>query len=376
MKKVKVLQYFWGKLDAGGAEALIVNLFREIDRDTFDIDFLVYENKKYFYSNIVEELGGHIVPLAEIESSFLPLRLVQRWINLYKLLKKNKYDVFHCNCDFSLKFVELAIAKKTGIPIRVCHSHNSSLDTTSFKGKISYYVHRLFRPLLSKYATDLLACSTEAGTWLYGNNVPNNRITIINNGIDSQYYSYDEKTRTEMRHKLDVNNQLVLGNIGRFTPIKNQKFMVDIAVEARKQSIPVKVVLIGDGDLKFPTEEYAKACKVEDIVCFVGTTTKVRDYLMAFDCFVMPSLFEGLPVSGIEAQASGVACVVSNSVSAELDLTGNIKFVSLSAGPAAWLQQIVLWHSQVKRTDTSEKIIACDYDIKNLAQKIEKIYRR
>ena len=141
MKKIKVLQYFWGKLDAGGAESLIVNIFREMDKNKFDVDFLVYENKKFFYTDIIEQLGGHVVPLAEVESKILLVRLIKRWISLYKLLKKRKYDVFHCNCDFSMKFIELAIAKKAGVPIRVCHSHNSSLDKTSLKGKISYFVH-------------------------------------------------------------------------------------------------------------------------------------------------------------------------------------------------------------------------------------------
>lgn len=375
MKKIKVLQYFWGKLDAGGAESLIVNIFREMDKDKFDVDFLVYENKNFFYTDIIEQLGGHVVPLAEVESKVLFVRLIKRWVSLYKLLKERKYDVFHCNCDFSMKFIELAIAKIAGVPIRVCHSHNSSLDKTSLKGKISYFVHILFRPLVSKYATNLLACSENAAVWLFGKGVAKEKIMITHNGINAKYYSYDEKTRNEMRHELNLNNELVIGHIGRFTPIKNQKFMIDLAIEAKKHKMPIKIFLIGEGDLKLQMEHYAITCGVDDNVYFVGTTKRVRDYLMAFDCFVLPSLYEGLPVSGIEAQASGLACVVSDTVTKDLDITGNVLFVSLNAGPSIWLEKILQWINQIERTDVSEKIIVHGYDIKSLAKKIEVIYK-
>lgn len=374
MSKKKVLQYFWGKLDSGGAETFIINLFSKLNKEKFEVDFLSYEDKKYFYNDVIENLGGRVVPLSKEESTFLPWRLLNRWYRLYKLFKNENYDVFHCNCDFSLKFVELAIAKKAGVKKRVCHSHNSAIDTTNIKGKISYYVHILFRPLIIKYATDYLACSEEAGKWLYGEKAPNNKVIIINNGIDSDYYSFDCDTRKRIRQDIFSDKDIVIGHIGRFTPIKNQKFIVDIVLSAVKRGISMKAILIGDGELKKYVEEYSKLKGISDLIFFVGVTNKVRDYLMGFDCLVMPSLYEGLPVSAIEAQAAGLPCFFSDSITKDLTITDNTYFLSLNYSTDYWVDSIINCLSVFNRKDENISIKNNGYDINKIVENIEYIY--
>lgn len=377
MKKKKVLQYFWGKLDAGGAETLIINIFEKIDKTKFDIDFLVYENKDYFYNDKVKQMGGNIIALSNRESRLLPIRIFKRWKNLYILLKYGKYDVFHCNCDFSLKFVELLIAKKAGIKKRICHSHNSALEKKTLKGKISYIIHIVCRPLLVSLATDLIACSEESANWLYGKNVQKKKKPIVlNNGIDAMYYEFDKSTRDIYRSKLKVKDEILLGNIGRFTYVKNQRYLIDIVKCAKKRDLDVKAILIGEGDLLEETKAYARTVGVEERIIFTGLTNKVRDYLMAMDCYVMPSLYEGLPVSGIEAQATGLPCVMSDTITNKLDITGNIKFISLAKSPEKWLDVILSLLDSYSRKSEKQAIRAAGFDINEVVNQLEELYLR
>ena len=376
MSKKKVLQYFWGKLDSGGAETLIINIFEKMDKQTYNVDFLVYENKEYFYNQKVKSLGGNIVALSNTESTCLPIRLVKRWANLYALLKKEKYDVFHCNCDFAFKWVEMMIAKRAGVGKRICHSHNSALDTTTPKGKVSYLVHCFCRPLLRYYTTDFIACSEASADWLYGKkkNVQQQTI-ILKNGIDAMYYEYDMEARREYRKKIGVTNQIVIGNVGRFTPIKNQGFLVDIAKEIKSRALDMKVVLIGTGERLEQIKQEVKDYGLENIVVFLGATDKVRNYLMAFDCFVMPSLYEGLPVSAIEAQATGLPCVLSDTITRQLDVTGNVKFLSLNETAAVWLDNILDWINGFERKSELTMIRRAGYDVAGVTKIMEAVYQ-
>lgn len=377
MKKKKVLQYFWGKLDTGGAETLIVNIFEKMDKNKFDVDFLVYENKNYFYTDKVKQMGGDVIALSDKESRLLPIRLLKRWKNLYVLLKYGKYDVFHCNCDFSFKFVELLIAKKAGIKRRVCHSHSSSLERNTLKGKISYIVHIACRPLLVFLATDLIACSEESADWLFGKNVRKKiKPIIINNGIDAVYYEFDKTTRDIYRSKLEIKDEILLGNVGRFMYVKNQKYLIDIVQCAKKKNLAVKAVFIGGGDLLEETKAYAQKVGVEERIIFIGVTNKVRDYLMAMDCFVMPSLYEGLPVSGIEAQAAGLPCIMSDSITCKLDVTGNIKFMSLEESPEEWLDAILSLLDSFSRKSEKQAIKEAGFDINEVVYQLEDLYLR
>lgn len=363
MSQIKVMEYFFGKLDAGGAETLIVNLFKEMDHKKFDVDFLVYENREYFYSQEVIDNGGKIIPLSNRESRILPVRLIQRWWRLYQVLKNGDYDVFHCNCDFSFKFIEMFIAKLAGVKKRVCHSHSTSISGVGFRGKIMRLVHHVCVPLIVKYSTDLIACSADAGDWLYGKH-PDKKVLILKNGIDTGKFDYSPSRRQEMRTALKVTDStLVMGLVARFVPEKNQQYLIQILKVATQKGHPVHLVLVGDGAERKNIESMLAANNLNTSVTFVGATFNVSDYLQAMDVFVMPSLFEGLPVSLIEAQSAGLPCLISDVITHDVDVTGNVQWLSLQLGPTLWWDAICKVDHSFIRHSTRKQIIDSGYDL-------------
>jgi len=230
--------------------------------------------------------------------------------------------------------------------------------------------------LLVYFTTDFMACSEDSAKWLFGNRFALSKVLVINNGIKSALYSFNNEIRDEMRHQLHISDQCVLlGNVGRFTKIKNQKFIVDLVEYAREQKNDVKACLIGSGEELDAVQQYICERYLEDDVILPGLTDKVRDYLMAFDCYVLPSIYEGLPVSGIEAQATGLPCVVSKSVDSKLDISGHVTFLDLADGYKVWWQEIVKSVSG-KRSDMGDKVRIAGYDISFNAKKISEVYAR
>ena len=187
------------------------------------------------------------MPLQKKESRVLLIRIVKRWINLYRILKQGNYDVFHCNCDFAFKCFEMLIAKLAGIKVRVCHSHSTSVDVSTIKGGLSYIVHKVLRPVLLHYSTHLVACSEESARWLYGERVQKENVLIVHNGIDFNRFAFDPATRERVRTTLNIGNSKLIGNVGRFDVVKNQEFIVQMIEKAQKRGETYKACLIGAG---------------------------------------------------------------------------------------------------------------------------------
>ncbi len=374
MEKIKVAQYFWGSLDAGGAETFIVNLYEKMDREKTAFDFIVYENKEYFYTDKIQAMGGKILPLFSgnpLEERLI-VRLFRRWRSLYRVLKVGGYRAFHCNCDFSFKFVEMFIAKKAGVPVRVCHSHNSRLEGVTWKDRVKLFLHRLCIPLLNRYTTCRLACSEEAGKWLFGSGKKD--VTIVRNAIDTSKYYYSGKQRADARRRLGFKEKLIVGHIGRFFAVKNHEFLLRIFDEIRKEEPDSKLVLIGEGELKSKIQNQARNAKMEEQVFFAGVTHGVPDFLAAMDVFVMPSLFEGLPVAGVEAQAAGLPCVFSENISREVKIAEDVAFVSLERTAKEWAD-VALRMAKRERKDTRRALRDRGFDMEECAKKLERLYR-
>lgn len=371
--RIKVAQYFWGSLDAGGAETFIVNLFQKIDKNKFNFEFIIYEDKEYFYTNKIKSLKGIIRPLCSKDplKDWLPVRLVKRWYKLYQLLKREEYQVFHCNCDFSFKFVEMYLAKKAGVPIRICHSHNSGLESTTIKNRIKIKVHQKFIPLLNKFTTHRLACSQEAGEWLFGDK--SNDILIIHNAIDAEKYAYTEEKHIVEKKTLGMENNIIIGHIGRFFPVKNHDFLIDIFYEIYKKRKFARLVLVGEGEEKRKIQNKVKKLGLESAVLFTGVTHNIAQLLLAMDVFVMPSFFEGLPVAAVEAQASGLPCVFSENISRMVAISNHVEFLSLERPAEEWAD-LVLNISKLKRENTYDLMCERGFDISVCARQMEKIY--
>lgn len=343
----------------GGLETMIMNYYRNIDRNKVQFDFLVHRQEEADYDKEIVALGGkiyHIPMLNPFSKSYFNA--------LDSFFKEHKYDIVHCHLD-CMSAYPLKIAKKNGVRVRIAHSHNKSQDK-NLKYPIKLYSKRL----IPKYATHLLSCGKEAGDWMF-NGKP---YTILNNAIDAQSYRFDKQIREEMREQLGFNQEdFVIGHVGRFNPQKNHNFIIDVFNFVHKKNTAAKLVLVGAGDGQKAIKEKVESLALSDSVLFLGNRTDVNKILQAMDVFLFPSLYEGLPLSIIEAQAAGLPCVISDNVPPECIVTDLIEAASLDDALAKW-EIVITSQKSVKRKDTYELIKKSGFDVKSNVLVLEKMY--
>ena len=287
--------------------------------------------------------------------------------------RKTSYDIAHIHSGSITALAYCAReASKAGIKRVIVHSHSSGVND-NWKHKL---IKAYAAPLYKKYATDYCACSVEAAAWKFPSGVMS-KVKILNNGVDAEFFSYDPRTGKELKDKYGINEKtLVLGHIGRFTYEKNQAFLLDVLkayLEDHPQS-ELMLVLIGEGPDKPGVEEKANNLGLKQSVLFPAEYDKVRDYMQMFDVFLFPSLFEGLGIVGIEAQAAGVPVVASTGVPKAMQLAENVKFVSLE-DMDAWCKAIDSFR-EIQRQDQREQIRDRGFDIRDTAKEVEKLYRQ
>lgn len=344
-----------GKMNRGGQETFIMNLFRSINRENVMFDFVVSTDEKGDYDNEICNLGGkiyHVTPKSK--------NIFRNYKQIKQIVKKNKYYIVERHTSNSYVFIDLFAAKRGGAKTRIAHSHNTS-DNHSF-------IHRLCQPLLNKYTTARFACSTEAGEWLFGKK----SFEIISNAIDIKNYVYSPEIRAKQRKLLDINdNQFVIGTVGRLNKQKNPKFILDIFYQIYLKEPNSIFIWIGVGELEGVIKEKIRSLNLQDHVKMLGLKNNVSELYQAMDAFLLPSLFEGLPVVGIEAQASGLPCFISDTVTDEIEVTDLVQFISFDKKATYWAEK-VLEAKQVKRKNMLENIKKANYDINKLAKKNRK----
>lgn len=343
----------------GGLETMIMNYYRNIDRNKVQFDFLVHRQEEADYDKEIVALGGkiyHMPMLNPFSKSYFNA--------LDSFFKEHKYDIVHCHLD-CMSAYPLKIAQKNGVRVRIAHSHNKSQDK-NLKYPIKLYSKRL----IPKYATHLLSCGKEAGDWMF-NGKP---YTILNNAIDAQSYRFDKQIREEMREQLGFNQEdFVIGHVGRFNHQKNHNFIIDVFNFVHKKNTAAKLVLVGTGDGQKAIKEKVESLALSDSVLFLGNRTDVNKILQAMDVFLFPSLYEGLPLSIIEAQAAGLPCVISDNVPPECIVTDLIEAASLDDALAKW-EIVITSQKSVKRKDTYELIKKSGFDVKSNVLALEKMY--
>ena len=362
---IRILHVF-GSLNRGGAETMIMNLYRHIDRNRIQFDFVVHSNEKGAYEKEIEELGGKIfrVPRYNIKNHLIYTNIWEKFFSEYK-----EYKIIHGHLRGSA-FQYLKVAKKMGLKT-IMHSHS-----TSSRGEgIEKVVKNLLRYLMRRWIDYPCACSTEAGVWLFGKNIIKNpNFKIIKNGIETGKYKYSEERRRKMRKLLNLKDEVILGHVGSFTYPKNHKFLIDIFSEIQKKEKNSKLILVGDGELRGEINEKVKKLNLEDKVIFTGIVNNVEDYLQVMDVFVFPSYFEGLPVSVIEAQATGVKCVLSNTITKEVEIRKNLIFwENINTKVEKWAD-IIFRNLKYKRCIKNDFVIEKGYDVKKNALHLAKYY--
>ncbi|AXT59933.1 glycosyltransferase family 1 protein [Aquimarina sp. AD10] len=373
MGMIRILQVFT-VMNRGGAESMIMNYYRKIDRSKIQFDFLVHRKEKAAFDDEIESLGGKIYRFDPI-SPFFPKKYYNELRAFFKV--HPEYDIVHSHLNTFSSF-PLKIAKEFEVSCRIAHAHIAidkvSLATLlsskeNFKETIKKLVKLQLKKKVKNHATHLFSCGDKAGNWLFDNA----SFTTMNNAIDTEKFRYNESLESKYKKEFDLQNDLVLGHVGRFVSQKNHAFLLDVFADLLKVKPDVSLVLIGDGPLRASMENMAKNLKIEHKIHFLGVRTDIPELCQMLDVFVFPSFYEGLPVTLIEAQAAGLKILASNTITKEVHLTDNIKFLPIDDTTKQWVDQIVKIKT-FKKEDQVQKIIDGDYDIISNTKKIEEFY--
>jgi len=366
----RVLQIMGG-LKRGGLETFAMNIYRSIDRSEIQFDFLLTQVVGGDYEEEAKSMGANIYHLPARNKG-------------YKAYRKALDDFFREHHDYiaihehisSLTSIEPAYyAKKYGIPVRIFHSHSSSIQKSLRLHWVHTILHYLNKPKVHSYATHYLGCSDKALDWMYKYTGVRSRALMVNNGIDCEQYAFKKNVRAEVRKEFSIDaDDFVIGHVGRFIPLKNQGFLVDIVDELHKTMPSAKLLLVGEGDTMDEIKAKVSDKGLEKSVIFTGVRSDVARLMQAMDIFVMPSWFEGLPVSLVEAQAAGLPVVASESISHDSDITENILFKSINESVEEWVESIVKWKEKCGRPNNIEKIKKAGFDSKTTVKQLVKIY--
>jgi len=361
---MRVLQVM-SELDGGGVERLMYEYCRRIPEIQFD--FTITAKNEGILEKPLKELGCNIYHTAKIREN--PLLYIKQ---LKNVIANGKYDIVHSHISYGSAFA-MYLAAKCGVKVRIAHSHDAYIPQT-FAGKIE---RQMFTAICKKYATDLFACGNDAARWLWGKKVFNEKkIYIVHNAIDTKQFAFSEETRYKMRKELGIENKLVVGHVGRFTVQKNHRFLVRIFAEVKKLREDAVLLLVGRGVLEEEIKEQVRALGLGKDVLFLGVRNDVAALLNAMDIFVLPSLYEGLPVTLVEIQANGLASIVSDAVTAEIKLLDNIEYFSLNRSMKEWAKQIVSCDIHKRNVNGIEIIANSGYDVNIEAIKLKEKYAK
>lgn len=369
---IRVLQIV-GRMDRGGIETMIMNLYRHIDREKVQFDFLAHYGREAAYNDEIRALGGRIyeMPALKDENHVYYWRLFAYLRALNRFFKEHQeYRVIHGHMTNTASLY-MPIAKRHGVTCRISHSH-STHSKAGLVGIVTDLLHRH----VYRYATDYFACSEKAKYWIYPQRlIDSGAIQLLSNAIDAARFRFDPVSRSKMRKDLNLGDALTVISVGRFRKEKNQAFLIDVLTAMRKIHPNVVFVFAGDGPCEAEVRAKAAAAGVETQTRFLGMREDVAELMQAADVFVLPSVFEGMPVTAIEAQASGLHCVASESITKEIDFMGAVTYLSLDEDPAVWGKALLNAALQ-PREDTFERVVESGNDINTTAPWLQAYYLR
>ena len=343
-------------LEYAGLETVVVNYYRHINKEHIQFDFIACSPNRQRYDDEIEQLGGRIFRLPS--RARRPLSYMKA---LYRVIRDNNYQLVHIHQNSASMVIDGVVARLCGVPVVIGHSHNTRCGVL--------WQHYLFRPFVNGVFKHRWACSAEAGKWVFGES----NVEILNNAIDTQRFRFNPKIRTEIRKQLGLSDELLVGFVGRLHPQKNPYRLLEIFAEVVKEQKKAHLLIVGDGEEREGLLQTCKELNILPSVHFVGQVTNVHEMMMAMDVFLFPSVFEGLGVVVIEAQATDLPCVVSENVPAP-DLTGKLSVCQLEDDNEIWVDAI-LNHLSSSRGDTSLQIREGRYDIVHEAIYLENYYQ-
>jgi glycosyltransferase involved in cell wall biosynthesis len=360
-KEIKIL-HIADMRKGSGVASFLMNYFRHIDRTKIKFYFCSTSDGTNGYNNEIIRLGGTM-----FIAPYYKHNLLQYILYLNRITQNESFDIIHCH-EFVISLFALIITKNKGVKVRIIHSHSKSIDSM-IKRFIVFLSRRLFR----LFATDFFACSEEAGYFLFGSVC---KPYIINNAIDVNKFIFNEDARIRVRKEFNIDdNYKIIGHIGRFSETKNHKFLINAFVGILSRNENCILLLVGDGEKYQEIKNMVADYKISDKVIFYGLSDNVTELYSAMDVFVFPSLFEGLPLVGIEAQCSGLPVIASKNIPRQMQISDLVTWLDLNDGADKWVDKIVclLWEEN-KRQDMSNTITVAGYNILTEYKKLEKKY--
>lgn len=354
-----------GKWVGGGVESVVMNYYRHIDRSRIQFDFICDSDSTNIPYEEIKKLGGNVILVSPYQKVFKYHR------ELKKVLKEGQYQIVHSHIN-TLSVFSLCAAKRASVPVRIAHSHS----TTNKREKKKDFLKQILRPFSKIFATDYMCCSELAGRWLFGDKEYNKgSVYLLNNAIDLSQFKYNELVQKQKRYELGVSDKtLVIGHIGRFVEQKNHSFLIDIFHEIHKKENDSILLLVGNGPLLENVKKKVSSLSLDDCVLFLGQRNDVRELYQVFDAFVLPSLYEGLPVVGVEAQATGNLCFLSDDMTKETKILDSTVFMPLDEGSKKWSLAILEAIKKYKKHDAKNELTRNGYDIKMEVTKLESKY--
>lgn len=344
----------------GGLETMMMNYYRHIDHSKVQFDFLTHREFDGDYDKEIKDLGGNVYHLSNLN----PLSTSYKK-SLNDFFENHpEYKIIHSHLD-CMAGIPLKYAKLNNVPIRIAHAHNSN-QTKDLK----YPLKLLYKRNIKKNANYLFACGDEAGKWMFNTN----NFKVLNNAINARDYTFNINIRNDKRKEFGISDDSILvGHVGRFFPQKNHEFLIDIFNQFHKDHPNSYLMLVGEGELKTSIQDKVNTLGLEDYVIFTGLRSDVNELLQAMDVFLFPSLYEGLPVSIIEAQAAGLSCLISDKVPIECKKTDLVYQLNLNDSVNVWSDKVYEL-SHITRRDTYEQIKESGFDIIENAKWLENFY--
>lgn len=368
-----------GGVGLGGAESRIMDIYRHIDRDKIQFDFLIHQTKKGYYEEEIEAMGGRIyrVPRFTLYNIFSYRKALRDFFNAIQGVdnanrrfasSSRRLEVVHGHMT-STAAIYLPIAQKSGVPVTIAHARSAGVD----KGPKGVVTRLMRRPLRNR-CDYMFACSMLAAEAVFGRkNARCGNVIIVPNAIDVKRFCYQEEIRRRMRRELSLEDKFVIGHVGRFHYAKNHEYLLAVFQNIAAQKENAMLLLLGEGERMAEMKERAAALGIADKVIFAGNRKEVWNYYQAMDFFVFPSRFEGLPGTVVEAQSAGLRCLISDTIAGEVKMTELVTAQSIEERPEKWAEY-VLTHADYERKDYYEQIAKAGYDVKQQAQWYEQFY--
>lgn len=356
-------------LDPGGIESLLMGIYKHIDREQVQFDFMVHRPDKGLYEDQVTDMGGKIYRTPP----FNPFNMINFKKSIVDILSAHpEYKVFHCHAELNLW--PLRYAHQLGIPTRIAHSHNAKTTVN-----LKYFFFLYEKMFIKRHCTDMFMCSEKAGVWSFGKKaVDEGRVKCVKGIIETDRFKFNEAVRREAREELGVGNKLVIGHVGRLMKQKNHMFLLEIFSHIHKKNPNTVLVLCGKGELEDAIKKKAAELGIENDIIYTGLASQKRVYTdrlyQAYDIFLFPSLWEGLPLTCIEAQTSGLPVLMSDVISDETIVTDNVTTLPLSKSAEEWADAVLDILSGYNRRDCQRQVVDAGFDVKSTAEFLQDFY--